>query len=163
VSNQERQQNPGASREVDEEGPGPEESAINDFNSPSGLPETSTPEPSTSARSKPKSPTTTHRSKSDGELKRLIDLDRGDWAEREEKRLKMQADVQIQIARIQAESQERFLEMQMQMQRDEREYQREREKERDERQLQMIQSVMASVIGIVNSATRPNHTNGDSS
>jgi hypothetical protein len=87
-----------------------ENSANNDLSLPGGLPETSPVLPN-STRSKAKSSTPARRSKGDSELKRLLDLNRSDWAEREDKRLKTQADVQLQIARIQTESQERLLEI----------------------------------------------------
>jgi hypothetical protein len=154
---QEERQNPRASREVDEEVPEREDSANDGLNLPSSQPETSTAVLSTSVRSKSKSGAA-RKGNNDGGLKRLLDLDRSDWAEREEKRLKMQGDLQLQITRMQTESQERLLEMLMRMQREERECQR----ERDERQLQMIQSVMTSMAGIVNSAIGSNHKSNTS-
>jgi len=69
----------------------------------------------------------------------------------------MQGDIQLQIARMQSESQERLLELQIRLQRDEREDQRERERARDERQMQMIQTIMTSMAGIVQGAIRPSH------
>jgi len=157
---QEERQNPRASREVDEDVPGREDSANlnNGLNLlPSSQPETCTAVLSTSIRSKSKSGAA-RNGNNDGGLKRLLDLDRSDWVGREEKRLKMQGDLQLQITRMQTESQERLLEMLMRMQREERECQR----ERDERQLQMIQSVMASMTGIVNSAIGSNHKSNTS-
>jgi hypothetical protein len=148
----EQQHNFSASREVDED-------AVDDSNSSDDLPAASTPVPSagtsTSTRLKRKSSISGrgNRRRGNGDLTRLPELNRNDWAEREEKRLKMQADTQLQIARIQAESQERILEIQMR-----------RDKERDERQLQMFQSLMDSVIQIVNSTgSRSNHINNGSS
>jgi hypothetical protein len=129
--------------------------------------------PPTRARPRPES---SRKRKGDGELKRLIDLNRNDWAEREEKRLKIQGDIQLQIARMQTESQERLMEMQLrredrrdetQLRREEKrdETQLQREEKRDERHLQMIQSIMTSMVGIVNGATtiRPNHPNNNES
>jgi len=81
-----------------------------------------------------------------GELQKIIELTNDGWEKREEKRSKIQAETQLQITRIQAESQERLMGMQLQMQREDREAQR----ERDERQLQMIQSIMASLVQVVN-------------
>jgi hypothetical protein len=70
----------------------------------------------------------------------------------------MQANTQLQIARIQAESQEKILEMQM-----ERDKERdEKQLQRDERQLQMFQSLMGSMIQLVNSS-KSNYTNNDTS
>ena len=84
-----------------------------------------------------------------GELRKLVELNRSDYEKREEKRSKIQADTQLQVMRIQAESQERLMSMQLQMQREDREAQR----ERDERQLKMIQSIVTSLVQVVN--TRP--------
>jgi len=127
----------------------------------------------TRTQQRPRPSGSTRRNKGDGELKRLVELNRNDFAEREEKRQKIRAETQIEVAQIQAESQERMLdkqmlmkreesETQMQMQREERELQRELQKEREERQLQMFQGMMASMVQIV-TATRSNHTNNDSS
>ena len=134
---------------------------------------------STRTQSRPRPSASSRRSKGDGELKRLVELNRGDLAEREEKRQKIQADAQIEVARIQAESQERLMEKklqmkreegesQMQVNREERELQREMQREerelqreREEKQLQMFQTMMASMIQIV--TARSNHTNNDSS
>lgn len=123
-----------------------------------------------SARTQPR-PTpsaSVRKNKGDGELRRLVELNRKDFAEREEKRQKVQADTQIEIARIQAESQEKIMDKQLQIKREENESQmrmqreeRELQGEREERQLQMFQGMMASMIQIV--TTRSNHTNSDSS
>lgn len=71
-------------------------------------------------------------------LKDLLDENRNKWTVWEEKRLQVQMDTQIQIARIQAASQERIMERQMQI-----------NKERDERQVQLIQGLLTSVVGMV--------------
>lgn len=107
-----------------------------------------TPAPSTRARLKRKSSTSLRKNKGygDGELQKLVELNRSDWAEREEKRLRIQADTQIEIARIQANNQEKLLDKQLEMQREDRALQR----ERDEKQLQMFQNIVASIVQVVN-------------
>jgi hypothetical protein len=108
------------------------------------------PASSTSIQSRQKSSASSRRTKGDGELKRLVELNRSDLAEREEKRLKIQSDTQIEVARIQAESQERIMDKQLQIQR-----------EQNEGQQQMFQNIMASMLQIVTAVS--NHTNNDSS
>ncbi|KAN0069405.1 hypothetical protein V8E54_012420 [Elaphomyces granulatus] len=136
----------------------------NDAPTPSPPPTSAAPaltSPRTQPRPNPSG--SSRRNKGDGELKRLAKLNRSDWAEREEKRQKIQADTQIEVARIQAESQERIMDKQLQMQKEESERQmqiqreeRELHREREERQFQMFQGMMTSMIQLV-----ANRTNGD--
>jgi len=160
---EQQQQNFGGFMEADEEEQEPEDSVNDD---PSSPPETSAPAvpttvPSTSARPRPES---SSKRKDDGELKRLIDFNRNDWAEREEKRLKIQGDILVQIAWMQTESQERLMEMRLWREDRRDETQLRREEKRDERRLQMIQSIMTLMVGIVNgTALRPNHPNNNDS
>jgi len=114
----------------------------------------------TSPRTQPRPNPSPRRNKGDGELKRLAKLNRSDWTEREEKRQKIQADTQIEVARIQAESQERIMDKQLQMQKEESERQmqiqreeRELHREREERQFQMFQGMMTSMIQLVTNRT----------
>ena len=119
-------------------------------------------------QSRPRPSASSRRNKGDGEFRRLVELNRRELAEREEKRQKIQADAQIEVARIQAASQERIMEKKMQMKREEGEKQmqvqreeRELQREREERQLQMFQAMMASMIQVA--TTRSNHTNDNDS
>ena len=142
-----------------------EDSINDDTSSPpeASAPAAATPAAATPAAATPAVPTTVPSTRA--QLKRFIDLNRNDWAEREEKRLKIQGDIQLQIARMQTESQERLMEMQLQREDRRDETQLRREEKRDERHLQMIQSIMTSMVGIVNGTTtiRPNYPNNDDS
>jgi hypothetical protein len=143
------------------------ESANNALTSPppttaASTPSNAPPPVSPMTQLRPKSSASARRNKGDGEvIKRLVDLNRGDWGEREEKRQKIQADAQIEVARIQAESQERIVEKQLQIQREMQREERQLQREREERQLQMFQGMMSSMIQIV--TAKSNQTNNDSS
>ena len=78
------------------------------------------------------------------DVRALLNESRDNWAQQEERRLRIQGDMQLQISRSQMESHERMLEKLMQM-----------ERERDERRLAIekehihsIQAIMNAVIGM---------------
>jgi hypothetical protein len=115
------------------------------------------PASSTRTQPRPRPSASSRRNKGDRELKRLVELNRSDFAKGEEKRAKVQADTWIEVARIQAKSQERMMDKRLQMKREEsetqirrRELQRELQREREERQRQMFQGMIVMA--------RSNHT-----
>lgn len=100
--------------------------------------QTPTPISSQSCVSKRRPSRSPYRERGALDIKALLDQNRDSWTDREEKRLCIQGDIQLQIARMQAESQERLLERQMQMDMD-----------RDERQMQLIQNLITTVVGMM--------------
>jgi hypothetical protein len=109
------------------------------------------PTPASTTQSRSKSSAASSKNKGDWELKRLLEANRSDWAEQENKRRNIEAETQIEVARLQAESQERIVE---QMQREMRREDRESQREREERQIQMFQGMMSTMIQIVNSKSQ---------
>lgn len=92
----------------------------------------------------------TKRKRGEIDIERLMERSQKDWAERDDKRLKAQADSQIEIARIQAESHERIMEAQRQMEKENQENQSALERDREERQTRTIQTILSSMVDIVN-------------